>query len=59
MAFDCAIVLAALSVVGWSQIAWSIVGAVALNLTLAINHRPGRYMAVCSGRQRWMADSAP
>jgi uncharacterized membrane-anchored protein YitT (DUF2179 family) len=46
MAFDCAIVLAALSVVGWSQIAWSIVGAVALNLTLAINHRPGRYMAV-------------
>jgi uncharacterized membrane-anchored protein YitT (DUF2179 family) len=40
MAFDCAIV------VGWSQIAWSIVGAVALNLTLAINHRPGRYMAV-------------
>jgi uncharacterized membrane-anchored protein YitT (DUF2179 family) len=46
MAFDCAIVLAALSVVGWSQIVWSIVGAVALNLTLAINHRPGRYMAV-------------
>lgn len=46
MAFDCAIVLAAFSVVGWSQIAWSIVGAVALNLTLAINHRPGRYMAV-------------
>lgn len=46
MGFDCAIVLAALSVVGWSQIAWSIVGAVALNLTLAINHRPGRYMAV-------------
>lgn len=46
MGFDCAIVLAALSVVGWSQIAWSIVGAVALNLTLAINHRPGRYMTV-------------
>jgi uncharacterized membrane-anchored protein YitT (DUF2179 family) len=46
MAFDCAIVLAALSVVGWSQIAWLIVGAVALNLTLAINHRPGRHMAM-------------
>ncbi len=46
MAFDCAIVLAALAVVDWGQIAWSIVGAVVLNLTLAINHRPGRYMAV-------------
>jgi uncharacterized membrane-anchored protein YitT (DUF2179 family) len=46
MAFDCAIVLAALAVVDGSQIAWSVVGAVALNLTLAINHRPGRYMAV-------------
>lgn len=46
MAFDCAIVLAAMALVGWSQIAWSIVGAVVLNLTLAINHRPGRYMAV-------------
>ena len=46
MGFDCVIVLAALSVVGWSQVAWSIVGAVALNLTLAINHRPGRYMTV-------------
>lgn len=46
MAFDCAIVLAALAVVGWQPIAWSVLGAVALNLTLAINHRPGRYMAV-------------
>ena len=32
--------------VGWSQIAWSVLGAVVLNMTLAINHRPGRYMAV-------------
>ena len=46
MAFDCAIVLAALAVVDWRQIIWSIVGAVVLNMTLAINHRPGRYMAV-------------
>lgn len=46
MAFDCAIVLAALAVVDGSQIAWSILGAVVLNLTLATNHRPGRYMAV-------------
>mgnify|MGYP006148829499 CR=1 FL=1 len=27
------------------QVAWSIVGAVALNLVLAMNHRPGRYLA--------------
>ena len=46
MAFDCAIVLAALAVVDWQQIAWSVLGAVVLNMTLAIDHRPGRYMAV-------------
>lgn len=46
MAFDCAIVLAAFAVVDWRQIAWSVLGAVVLNMTLAINHRPGRYMAV-------------
>lgn len=46
MGLDCAIVLTAMAFVPWSQIAWSVVGAVALNLTLAINHRPGRYMAV-------------
>mgnify|MGYP006144327081 FL=1 len=46
MAFDCAIVLAAFAVVDWQQIIWSVVGAIVLNMTLAINHRPGRYMAV-------------
>ena len=46
MAFDCAIVLAAFAVVDGWQIIWSVVGAVVLNMTLAINHRPGRYMAV-------------
>ena len=46
MVFDCAIVLAAFAVVDWQQIIWSVVGAVVLNMTLAINHRPGRYMAV-------------
>ena len=46
MAFDCAIVLTALAVVDVRQIAWSVLGAVVLNLTLANNHRPGRYMAV-------------
>ena len=46
MALDCSIVLAAMAVVPWTQVAWSILGAVALNLTLAINHRPGRYVAM-------------
>ena len=46
MALDCAIVLAAFSVRAPSQIAWSVLGAVVLNMTLAINHRAGRYMAV-------------
>ena len=46
MAMDCAIVLVALGTVGGTQVLWSIAGAVVLNLSLAINHRPGRYMAV-------------
>ena len=46
MGVDCAIVLAALAVVDWRPIALSVLGAVVLNLALAINHRPGRYMAM-------------
>ncbi len=46
MAMDCAIVLTAFAVVDVQRIGWSVVGAVVLNLTLAINHRPGRYVAV-------------
>ena len=46
MAVDCCIVLLALWSMPIPQVAYSIVGAVALNLVLAINHRPGRYMAV-------------
>jgi len=46
MAVDCCIVLLALWTVEPLRVAWSIVGAVALNLVLAMNHRPGRYMAV-------------
>ena len=44
MAVDCCIVLLALWSMPIPQVAYSIVGAVALNLVLAINHRPGRYM---------------
>jgi len=46
MAVDCAIVAAALFVVEPSRIAYSLVGAVVLNLTLAVNHKPGRYIAM-------------
>lgn len=46
MVMDCVIVLAALTVVDLAHIGWSILGALVLNMTLAINHRLGRYMAV-------------
>jgi uncharacterized membrane-anchored protein YitT (DUF2179 family) len=46
LGLDASIVLLSLLWVPWSQIMWSVLGAIALNLTLTINHRPGRYMAV-------------
>ncbi len=46
MAVDCAIVLAACFTVDALQVVYSLVGAVALNLTLAVNHKPGRYVAM-------------
>lgn len=46
MAVDCAIVLAALFVVEPQRIGYSLIGAVALNLTLAVNHKPGRYIGM-------------
>ena len=46
MVFDCLIVLAALCVADLPRVLLSVVGAVVLNLTLTINHRPGRYLAV-------------
>ena len=46
MAVDCCIVLLALWMVEPLRVVWSIAGAIALNLVLAMNHRPGRYMAV-------------
>ncbi len=45
MAVDSAIVLLALWTVEPERVAWSVLGAVAMNLVLAMNHRPGRYMA--------------
>jgi len=46
MAIDCLVVLAALALVEPWLIAVSVLGAVALNLVVAVNHRPGRYLGV-------------
>lgn len=46
MAVDVAIVLASLLVVNLTALLASMLGAVALNLVIMLNHRPGRYMAV-------------
>lgn len=44
MAFDAAVMLAALAVVGWRSVLASLLGVVVLNLVVAMNHRPGRYV---------------
>ena len=46
MGIDSLTVLGGLWVADWLRVALSVSGAVALNLMLAVNHRPGRYMAV-------------
>ena len=46
MLIDCTIVLAATAWVDLRLLAISVLGAVALNLVVAINHRPGRYLGV-------------
>jgi len=46
LAVDGAILLAACAVIPLDRVALSLLGALALNMILAINHRPGRYAAV-------------
>lgn len=46
MAIDCCIVLSALTIVTPDRVAVSVLGAVAMNLILAVNHKPGRYLGV-------------
>ncbi|MBL0728565.1 YitT family protein [Rhizobacter sp. J219] len=45
MAMDAAIVCAALATVPLDRVALSVAAAVVLNLVIATNHRPGRYVA--------------
>jgi hypothetical protein len=42
---DAAIVCAALATVPLDRVALSVAAAVVLNLVIATNHRPGRYVA--------------
>lgn len=46
MGLDCSIVVCALALTDGWHIALSVLGAVVLNQTLAINHRTGRYVAL-------------
>lgn len=46
MGIDLAILLAATPWLSGRQLALSVAGAVALNFALAVNHKPGRYVAV-------------
>ncbi|MBB2496911.1 YitT family protein [Aquipseudomonas ullengensis] len=46
MGVDASIVLASIFVVAPDKVALSVLGAVALNMVLAVNHRAGRYMGV-------------
>ena len=46
MAVDCTVVLMAIFIVNWQLILFSIIGAISLNLIIAVNHKPGRYTIV-------------
>lgn len=46
LGLDAAILLLSLGMVGAGTVVLSLLGVTALNMTLAVNHRPGRYVAV-------------
>lgn len=46
LALDASILMLSISMISWTAVGISLIGAVALNMTLATNHRPGRYMAI-------------
>ncbi|MCK8787695.1 YitT family protein [Roseomonas sp. NAR14] len=46
LAFDTLVMLGALFALDWHQVALSMVGALVLNLIVAMNHKPGRYLGV-------------
>jgi len=46
MGFDIVILIAACFVVDMRSLAWSVVGAVVLNMMIGLNHKPGRYLTL-------------
>ncbi|MGZ8255163.1 MAG: YitT family protein [Burkholderiaceae bacterium] len=46
MGIDCLIVAAAFAIVEPGRVLLSVLGAVALNFVVAVNHKPGRYLGV-------------
>lgn len=46
LGLDATILLLSLTQIGFFAVAVSLLGAAMLNMTLAINHKPGRYMAI-------------
>ncbi len=46
MAMDCSILLLAFAVVDTQRVAWSVLAAVVMSLFIAVNHKPGRYLAM-------------
>jgi len=38
--------LASLFFIPWENMALSLIGAIAMNLIIAINHKPGRYLGI-------------
>jgi uncharacterized membrane-anchored protein YitT (DUF2179 family) len=46
LGLDAAILLLSIPKISLASVAISLLGAAMLNLTLAVNHRPGRYMAI-------------
>lgn len=46
LAVDCLILVASFFVLDWRNVLLSLVGAVVINMILAINHRPGRYVGM-------------
>lgn len=41
--FDLTVLVAGVFVIPWQNLIWSLIGAVVMNVIIAINHRPGRY----------------
>jgi uncharacterized membrane-anchored protein YitT (DUF2179 family) len=46
LGLDATIMMLSIPLISWIAVAISLLGTAMLNLTLAINHKPGRYMAI-------------